>query len=55
MKTLIWTLTGLAVVGILLVGASKEITLGAGIIAALSLGWLGYVAFVIWRYEHERR
>lgn len=53
MKKLIKAITAIAVVGILAVGASYEITAEALIIAGACLAWLGLVGYATYRTEKQ--
>lgn len=50
-KIILWTLTVLAIMGILLVGATTELTVPAIILAAVCLIWLGLMTLANWRRE----
>lgn len=50
-KIILWTITVLAIMGILLVGATTELTVPAIILAAVCLVWLGLMTLANWRRE----
>lgn len=50
-KIILWTITALAIMGILLVGATTELTVPAIILAAVCLVWLGLMTLANWRRE----
>ena len=50
-KAILWTITALAIIGILVVGATTELTVPAVILAAVCLAWLGIMAAANWRKE----
>lgn len=50
-KVILWTLTVLAILGILVVGATLELTVPAIILAVVCLAWLALIAIANRRWE----